>query len=105
MTDLLTRAAGYLSGFTFKFWLAVCAALLACLPVAYCKGHGDGENAASAEYEAAARKAVERAREADTAAGETVTETRNEVENGNERARNAANGSDDPLRDGLGSLR
>ncbi|HCT35089.1 MAG TPA: hypothetical protein DF966_18235 [Sulfitobacter sp.] len=40
---VLSRAAGFLRGFTFKVWLAVCAALLACIPLAYCKGQGDGK--------------------------------------------------------------
>lgn len=62
---ILSRATGFLGGFTFKFWLALCAALLACIPLAYCKGQADGKAIESAKTEKAARKAVERARKAD----------------------------------------
>lgn len=102
----IAAAAGrYLSGFTFKFWLAVCAALLACLPVTYCKGRADGraiEREAQATVE---RKATEEAREADQAAGAVVDAEQDSVATSNARAEEAARQSDDPLKAGLDSIR
>lgn len=69
--------------------------------VQYDRGYDKRE----AEYAEAARLAAEHARKADTAAGETVTRTTEEVEQGNAKARDAADGSDDPLRSALDSLR
>lgn len=64
-----------------------------------------GYDKRDAEYAEAARKAAEQARVADGKAREAADTTRTTVEEGNEDARTAADGSDDPLRDGLNSLR
>lgn len=58
------------------------------------------------EHERALQEAITKATEAaeDDAAG-VVAETRTETEKSNADARNAANGSDDPLRSALDSLR
>jgi len=66
--NLATRAASYLSGFTFKFWLALCLAIAACIPVAYCKGRSDGAAWKQAQFDRATTKAITKARAADEAA-------------------------------------
>lgn len=57
----------------------------------------------------ALREASDRVRDADKAAdrkgSDVAAQTKGKVEDGNERAKAAAAGSDDPLRDALGSLR
>lgn len=67
---LLRKVGGFLGGFTWRFWAILLAVSLACLPVAYCKGLSDGKAIESAKHDRAARKAVERAREADEGAAE-----------------------------------
>lgn len=58
------------------------------------------------DHEATIERQVEKkAREGGDAARGAVDQVRNETEAGNEEARNAAAGSDDPLRSGLDSLR
>ena len=81
------------------------AGALALVWIVYQHGESVGYDKRDAEYDEAARKAAEAARKADAIAGSVVDQSRNEVEQGNEHAREAANGSDDPLRDGLNSLR
>ncbi|MAO03556.1 MAG: hypothetical protein ABGX08_00015 [Citromicrobium sp.] len=68
--NLLTRAAGYLSGFTFKFWLGLCLLIAACVPLAYCKGRSDGSALKQAQIDRAVTKAVQKARDADNTASE-----------------------------------
>lgn len=58
----------------------------------------------SDEYEAARLEAVQRAREADAEGISTAETVRNGVDAGNDRARDAARDSEDPLRDGLNTL-
>lgn len=89
----------FLKGIPREVWYA--AAIAAALWWAY----GAGQDAKQAEWDEFTRKAEQAAREADSAAGEAVTETINTVEAENAEARNAANGSDDPLRSALDSLR
>lgn len=67
--------------------------------------YGAGQDAKQAEWDEFTRKAEQAAREADRAAGEAVTETIDEIEAGNQRARDAASQSDDPLADGLRGLK
>ena len=58
------------------------------------------------DYERDITHEVEKkAGEAADDAGVAVTDTQDEVEQGNDEARKAADGSDDPLRDALDSLR
>lgn len=99
----LTVAGKWLKMVPREVWYALAAAAL--LWWIDHRAYDRGYQARTAEYEAEARKAVERARVADQAAGDTVDETRTEVEQGNEDARNAARDSDDPLRAGLDRLR
>ena len=88
-----------------RLYLAIAAALVAVVLIARCDAYNDGKRAERASQAVAERKAAERARKADADAGKAVDETRATVEAGNQRARDAAEGSDDPLRDGLGALR
>lgn len=72
--------------------------------LSYCKGRSDGHDLRDAEYAAAARIAAEKARKADGVARDTVDAEKGTVAAENEAARDAAIGSDDPLRDGLRAL-
>lgn len=83
----------------------VAALLVLTHGLAYCEGREDGRNAAEAEAALTARKAVERARQADTAAQGATERTSDAIEAGNERAREAADAGSDPLADALRSLR
>ena len=85
-------------------WAYIVAASLMLLLTAYCVGKGDGKQAEQAKQAEVERKALERARKADNASQAQVEETTSHVEQGNQRARKAAL-SDDPLADGLRSLR
>lgn len=64
-----------------------------------------GYDKRSAEYAEIARQAAVKANKADTAATATVTNETASVADSNAKAREAAEGSDDPLADGLGALR
>ena len=72
---------------------------------AYCAGDSNGYARRHAEQLEIERKALEKARGADAVAGETVKQSTDEVEQENDEAREAASGSDDPLKSGLDSLR
>ena len=79
------------------------AALLGLLWTWWLRGH---DKAKIAEYEGAVQQAVATASaSASAAAIETTEQSKAKTEQGNDDARKAAAGSDDPLRDGLGSLR
>jgi hypothetical protein len=95
------------SGIVARWQLALglAAALILSHTLAYCDGRSDGRNAAKAEQAALERKAIETARKADQTAAQAVKEGQDNVEAGNGRARDAASGGDDPLRDGFNSLR
>lgn len=67
--------------------------------------HFDDKAAVEADRNASRAEAVSRAREADEGAETAANRTREDIEDGNERAREAARDSDDPLGDGLRSLR
>lgn len=84
-------------------WVAFAAAL--CVIGVYHKGYNAGRDRCEADYAEAARIAGEKARHADSKAGEAVTSTVNEVERKNDEARKAAAGSDDPLKRGIDGLR
>jgi hypothetical protein len=101
--NAIDRAVSFLP--RIRLYLAIAAALVAVVMVARCDAYNDGKRAERASQAVAERKAAERARKADADAGKAVDETRATVEAGNQRARDAAEGSDDPLRDGLGALR
>ena len=89
----------------WKLYAAIAGALVLSHSLAYCEGRKDGKAAERATQAIVEAKAQETAREADAKAGEAVSQTKADVEAGNQRARDAAVGSDDPLRDGLGALK
>lgn len=79
--------------------LGVLALLIASHGLAYCKGIDAEED----RQDALNLKAEQQARKADAAANTTVKDATDEVEAGNQRARQA--GRDDPLADAFNSLR
>lgn len=84
--NLITKASGFLSGFTIKFWLIVCAVLIACMPLAYCKGVSDGKAMERGEWEQATREAQQRARKADEGTNrQRQADTERNTENANRR--------------------
>lgn len=83
-------------------WLAICAALIT---LAWLHGCQTGKSAERAAQAAAALKQAERAREADIKARQAWDGVRSGIEATNDRARDAAAKSDDPLADGLRELR
>ncbi len=89
----------------WKIALGVIGLLLMTHTLAYCTGVGDGRDAEKIKQAEIAAEALTKAREADSAAGATVKETTDAVEEGNQRARDAAAGSADPLGDAMRSLR
>ncbi len=104
--NLLDRAVSFGTGILgkWKLYLALAGALVLTHGLAYCEGRKDGkasERAAQAIVEA---KAAVKVRKADAKAVEAVEATKADVEAGNQRARDAAAGSDDPLKSALDSL-
>ena len=92
---ILSRASGWLSGFTFKFWLALCALLLAANGVSYCKGVRDGRALQAATYADAERKAGKVNDEsAGIAAGERETDT-NQIDRNQKDRSNAIKAAPD----------
>lgn len=83
-------------------WLAIIAAVAA---LAWLHGCQTGVEREKARQAALTAKAVEKARKADQSAAAVVAVRKDEVERGNEEARKAADGSDDPLKTALDSLR
>jgi hypothetical protein len=96
-------ARAFLKRIPWQVWCGI--AVVAGLFILWNVAGNAGEARVEAEQADTARKATERAREADNAAGKATDDTRNDVEQTNDQARDAADGSDDPLRDGLNSLR
>lgn len=93
----------FLGGIPREVFYAIAAAIA--LLLIYNTGRNHGEAETQAAWDAATRAAIEQAREADDSAHEAIDNTRTEVEAGNAQARDAANGSNDPLRSGLDSMR
>jgi Flp pilus assembly protein TadB len=82
-------------------WAAVALAAVLLFQLGQCSG-ADRERARQAQIEAQAAK---NARKRDEAAGAAVRREQDDVRESNQRARDAAAGSDDPLRSFLDSLR
>lgn len=97
------KVLGFTRFLPWQAWAAIGFVLV--VGLSYCAGDSNGYDRRDAEQAEIERKAAEIARDADSDAGSAVDQTKSEVEQGNEDARNAADGSDDPLRDGLNSLR
>lgn len=103
MPHIAGVALGFLKRVPREAWY-ILLALAGCW-LLWNKAYESGYNASDSEWQEAARIAAERAREADSAAIESVIETREELERENEEARAAAERSDDPLRSLFDSLR
>lgn len=84
------------------WWLGACLVLSSLAWVHGCHTGVDQERARDAANQV---KVLGKAREADAAADAKGDTTRAEIEAGNERARDAAKNSDDPLGDALRELR
>lgn len=85
---------------------AIVAAVMAGLIyLAYCWAWDRGRDHEGARWEAAAAKIEAADAKADAAGAVTAAETKGKVDAGNERAKQAAAGSDDPLAAGFDSLR
>jgi uncharacterized membrane protein len=86
-------------------WAIVALLALLALWLAYLWAYDNGRDDERARWEAAAAKIEAADTKADAAATVKAAETKQEIDNANERAAAAASGSSDPLRDGLNSLR
>lgn len=100
---LLFTAWQFLKGVPREVYYAAAAAIA--LLLIYNTGRNHGEADVQAAWDSATRAAIQQARDADEAANRAIDNTRNNVEQSNEQARDAATGSDDPLGAGLRSLR
>lgn len=98
--NLITKAIAWTQA--SAWWIGVCAALAS---LAWLHGCHTGVTHERDRNALAAARALEQAREADAAATKAVARTLNEVEAKNERARDAASNSDDPLGDAMRELR
>lgn len=103
MIALALKAWGLLKSVPREVWY-IAAAVLAIWLYGNAR-YNAGYEKRSAEYAEMAAKAVIQAREADEVARDTVEASKGAVEAGNDRARDAAKDSDDPLADGLRELR
>ena len=105
--NMLDRAVSIGTGILgkWKLYAAIAGALVMSHGLAYCTGRDDGKASERAAMAIVEAKAAVKAREADAKAGAAVDAAKADVEAGNERARDAAAGSDDPLREGLGALK
>lgn len=83
----------------------VLAVLAGLLYLAYAWAWDRGRDSERARWEAAAAKIEAADAKADAAGTVTAAETKGKVDAGNERAKQAAAGSDDPLAAGFDSLR
>lgn len=83
-------------------WIGICAALVVLAWLHGCSVGIDKERQRNAVNEA---KAIGKAREADADAADAVATTKDKTDEQNERARHAAEHSDDPLADAMRELR
>lgn len=98
----MDRVTGFLP--RLKIYAAIAALWALSLAVSYCTGRDDGKDAERAAQAKAEAVAVTKARKADGEARTVVDETKAGVAAENERAREAAAGSDDPLKSALDAL-
>lgn len=96
------NALGFLSKLPREVWYALAAVVAWWVFSNHYEQQGYDKR--TAEYAEIARKAALRAKKADDAAIGAVDAERGAVEASNQAARDAAEGSDDPLRDGLRAL-
>lgn len=83
--------------------IALCGFL--CLRLSMVDGERDKWRDRAKQYEAASKAVVEADKRADAAGTVKAGEVKKGIDDGNERAKQAAAGSDDPLRSGFDSLR
>lgn len=97
----------YLAADWHRMAFAVLIALSAFLAwrLAAIDGDRDAWRTKARAYEAASKAIKEADKRADDAGAKVAAETKGEIDAGNERAKAAADGSADPLRSGLDSLR
>jgi hypothetical protein len=86
-------------------WLKLVLAGLVLIGLAFVLHKCAVRDAVEADRDASKAEALSDAREADEDAEAASDDKTQEIEDGNERARDAARGSSDPLGDGLRSLR
>lgn len=87
----------------FAALIALCGFLA--LRLSMVDGDRDDWRDKARAYEAASKAVEEADKKADAAGTATAAQTKKDIDDGNKRAEDAARGSDDPLRDALGSLR
>ena len=102
LANVLDGVVGFLP--RHKVYVAVGAVWALSLALVRCDALEDGKRAERAAQAIVEAKAQETARQADAKAGATVEATKADVEAGNQRARDAAAGSDDPLKSALDAL-
>lgn len=83
----------------------ILAVLVLSHTLAYCEGREDGREAQKSAQAAIDLKAQQKARQGDQDAAQVVEKETDDVEARNQRAKDAAADSDDPLRAFLDSLR
>ena len=88
-----------------RLWVYVAIAALVAIWLWGNSRYDAGYEARSEEYRQAALEAAQKARKADAVGQGAADASKGAVEAGNAKAREAAQGSDDPLRDGLEALR
>lgn len=86
-------------------WGIVIALAALALWWAYSWAYGNGRDDERARWGAASAKVIAADVKADTVALDTAATTKGQIDDGNERAKQAASGSDDPLAAGFDSLR
>ncbi len=101
--NLLDTVTGFLP--RLKIYAAIAGAVVLIVLVARCDAYEDGKRAERAAQAKAEAVAAQKARKADGEARRVVDEAKAGVAAENERAREAAKGSADPLKDGLEALR
>lgn len=90
---------------TVVAWGGMLLLAIAALYGAYCWAWDKGRDHERAKWEAAAEILEDADAIADAEALDVAHDTKEGIDDGNKRAEDAARGSDDPLRDALGSLR
>lgn len=104
---ILDRIVSFATGILgrWKLYAALLGLVVASNALSYCKGHSNGVESERAAQAEAGRIQAEKARKADAKARDAVEAVEGDVEAANDRARDAADGSDDPLAKGLEALR
>lgn len=102
LAGLLDGVAGFLP--RLKVYAAVGAVWALSLALVRCDALEDGKRAERAAQAIVEAKAEVKEADARVKAGDAVEATKADVEAGNQRARDAAAGSDDPLKSALDAL-